>query len=396
MIKTIKEILLKFQDLTTLGSANLLSTAISGIFWFFLASILGEEHYGEISYFIAIVGIASMLSFLGAGTATIVLTAKGEKVLSTIFTLTTVTSSIASVVIYIMFQDFGMSLYVIGYVVFGLAISDLLGRKLYTGYSKYLITQKLCLVVFALLFYYVIGPQGVILGYAVSFLPYFIRIYKGFIETKPALSLIKPHTGFMLNSYLLDLSRSFSGQIDKLIVAPMLGFALLGNYQLGLQFISLLGLLPGIVYQYILPHDATGTSNKKLKMYTVLVSVVFAIGGMLLTPFVFPILFPEYHESVTIIQIISIAIIPMTINLMYISKFLGMKKSKIVLTASGIYLITQISLILTMGKIFGVNGVAGAYVVATTAESVFLIIANKLFLKTNETFENSSPDNDES
>ena len=87
MIKKIKEIFLRFQDLTTLGSANLLSSAISGIFWFFLASILGETHYGEISYFIAIVGIASMLSFLGAGTVTIVLTAKGEKILSSILNL---------------------------------------------------------------------------------------------------------------------------------------------------------------------------------------------------------------------------------------------------------------------------------------------------------------------
>lgn len=394
MVRKIKEILLRFQDLTTLGSANLLSSAISGLFWFFLASMLGETNYGEISYFIAIVGIASMLSFLGAGTVTIVLTAKGEKILSTIFLLTTITSSITSVIIFILFQDFGMSLYVIGYVVFGLAISDLLGRKLYTGYSKYLITQKIFLVGFALLFYYLIGPQGVILGYGISFLPYFIRIYKGFKEKKPHISLIKPHAGFMMNSYLLDLSRAFSGQIDKLIVAPMLGFALLGNYQLGLQFISLLGILPGIVYQYILPHDATGTSNKKLKMLTVLVSVILAIGGILLTPIVFPILFPEYHESVTIIRIISLAIIPMTINLMYISKFLGMEKTKIVLTASGIYLITQVLLILTMGKIFGVNGVAGAYVIATTVESVFLIIANMLFLKTKKSFQNNPSDDD--
>ena len=53
-----------------------------------------------------------------------------------------------------------------------------------------------------------------------------------------------------------------------------------------------------------------------------------------------------------------------------------MEKTKIVLTASGIYLITQVLLILTMGKFFGVNGVAGAYVIATTVESIFLIIAS--------------------
>ena len=215
-------------------------------------------------------------------------------------------------------------------------------------------------------------------------------------ESKPSISLVKPHVGFMMNSYLLDLSRAFSGQVDKLIVAPMLGFALLGEYQLGLHFISLLSILPSIVYQYILPQDATGTANRKLKIYTILVSIILAFGGVFLTPFVIPFLFPEFKESVTIIRIMSLAIIPISINLIYISKFLGAEKTRIVLTASGVYIITQILLIFTLGKIYGITGIAGAYVLAMTAECIFLIIANRVFLKTHTSFQDNQSDNDKS
>jgi O-antigen/teichoic acid export membrane protein len=380
-LNKVNRILSKFKDLTTLGSANILSTAISGIFWFYVASLLGTTHYGEVSYFIAIAGIASAVSFLGAGTTTIVFTAKGEKILSTIFSITIISTAIASVILFILFKNFGVSLYVIGSLVFSLSTADILGQKLYKDYSKYLITQKLLFVGFALGFYYLIGPQGVILGYAVSFLPYFARIYRGFRESKINVSLIRPHFGFMMNSYVLDLSRTFSGQTDKLIVAPMLGFSLLGNYQLGLQFLSLLGLIPNIVYQYILPHDSTGKSNQKLKRATILVSVILAVSGIFLAPLVLPHLFPKFREAIDVIRIISLAIIPMSINLIYISKFLGGERSRIVLIGSGIYLLTQIFSIFTLGKIYGVNGVAGAYVLASFTEAIYLIVIDRVTRK---------------
>ena len=41
--------------------------------------------------------------------------------------------------------------------------------------------------------------------------------------------------------------------------------------------------------------------------------------------------FPEFLDAVKIVQIISIAIIPGTINFLYISKFLGIEKTRIVL-----------------------------------------------------------------
>lgn len=374
----IKKIVTRFKDLTTIGFANVISSAISGIFWFYIAALLGTEHYGEVSYFIAISVIASTISFLGAGNTIVVYTAKGEKIQPPVFLISSISGIITSIVLFFIFYNLGVSLYIIGYIIFGLATAEILGRKLYSSYSKYLITQKILMAGLAIAAYYTIGSQGVILGIALSFFPYFIRLYKGFKDSKMDFSILKPHFGFMMNSYVLDLSRTFSSYTDKLIVAPMFGFVLLGNYQLGVQFLSFLSILPSIVYQYILPQDASGNPNKKLKRATVFVSVILAILGVLLAPLVLPILFPKFTQAIEVIQIISLAIIPSSINLMYISKFLGKENSKIVLTGSGIYLTTQILSIYFLGQFFGISGIAASVVLAASSEAIFLITISKI------------------
>ena len=377
----IKNVATRFRDLTTIGVANVISSSISGIFWLYIAALLGTEHYGEVSYYIAVAGIASAVSFLGAGNTIVVYTAKGEKIQSPIFFISSISSIIVSIILFFIFYNFGVSLYVIGYIIFGLATSDILGRKLYKSYSKYLITQKILMVAFAISFYYLTGPQGVVLGIALSFFPYFIRLYKGFKESKMEFSTIKSHFGFMMNSYVLDLSRTFSGYTDKLIVAPIFGFAILGNYQLGVQFLSLLSILPAIVYQYILPQDASGNPNIKLKKTIVVVSVGLAILGILLAPIILPILFPKFIEAIGVIQIISLAVVPSTLNLVYISKFLGEEKSRIVLIGSGIYLSVQIISIVILGQFFGISGIAASIVLASSSEAIFLVSMNKLSIK---------------
>ncbi len=381
----------RFKDLSTIGFANLISNAISGIFWFYLASLLGTTHYGEVSYFIAIAGIASVVSFLGTGNTLLIYTAKGEKIQAPIFFIAIIASIISSIVLFIMFANFGVSLYIIGYTIFGLATAEILGRKLYKDYSKYMITQKILFVGLALGFYFLLGPNGVIVGFAVSFFPYVSRIYKGFKESKLDFSVLKSHKGFMINSYVLDLSRTFSGNTDKLFIAPMLGFALLGNYQLGTQFLSLLSLIPSVVYQYTLPHDASGNPNKILKKITIIVSIILAILGVFLAPKILPMIFPKFTEATRIIQIVSLAIIPLTINLMYISRFLGTEKSKVVLVGSGIYILVQISAIVILGKIYGINGVAGALVLAATSEAIYLISADRYFKRGLNTHEKLEP-----
>ena len=169
-----------------------------------------------------------------------------------------------------------------------------------------------------------------------------------------------------------------SVQIDKIIVAPFFGFAILGNYYLGLQFLSILSILPIVVYQYTLSHDAAGAPKYRLKQVIIGLSVFMAIAGFTISPQILSMFFPEFIHATVIIQILSIAIIPRTISTMYVSEFLGKEESQIVLKGAIISLIIQIPLIFILGVEIGVNGIAIALVAAEFVLMVFYFIMKKI------------------
>jgi O-antigen/teichoic acid export membrane protein len=377
----IKNIVTKFKGLTTIGFTNIIASAISGLFWFYIARLLGTTHYGEVSYIIAISGIALTFSLFGSGNALLVYTAKGVKIQPPVYFISIVAIAIASIVLYFIFYNIGLCLLVVGNGIFGLATLELLGLKSYKKYAQYFIIQRILMVALAISLYYFIGYNGIIIGIGLSYFPALIQLYKVFRGSKIDFSLIKPRFSFLFISYILDISRTFGSSIDKIIVAPMLGFALLGNYQLGIQFLSVLTIFPSVVYYYLVPHDASGNPNARLKKISIVISVGLAIPSIVLSPFVVPILFPKFTEAVQVIQIVSLSIIPITISNMYISKFLGNEKIRIVLIGAGIFIAIQIPTILLFGKIFGVNGIALSYVLATTVEAIYLITIDRLYFK---------------
>jgi O-antigen/teichoic acid export membrane protein len=366
------------KGITIIGSSDIIGSLIGAIFWFYMASLLGAENYGQLSYFLSIASIASTISLLGTENAISVYIPKSVKIESTIYLLPIIAGSVAAVILYFLFSNLGISVYVLGAVIIGLAMSEILAKGLFQSYAKYLLSQKILMVILSISLYHIIGLDGVLLGIGFTFFLYLIRIYKGFKETKIDFSLVKPRVKFLANSYIMNLVNVFNGSLDKLIIAPLVGFALLGNYQLGIQFISIMHILPAIVYKYVLPQDASGKSNKILKQVTVLSSVGIAILGIVLAPILIPLLFPKFNEAVTIIQIMSISLIPTTMNLMYTSKFLGNEKIKFILVGSGVYLTILISSIVSLGIYFGINGMAVAMVLSASAETIFYYFVNRI------------------
>ena len=83
---------------------------------------------------------------------------------------------------------------------------------------------------------------------------------------------------------------------------------------------AVLIIFPNIIYKYILPYDASGESNKQIKLFTVLISIALSAFGIIISPILIPILLPEYIESVNAIQIMSIVVIPTSITFILTSK----------------------------------------------------------------------------
>lgn len=372
---SIKQLFEKTKGLFSLGFGVIISNGIGGLFWLYMASLLGTEDYGRVTYFISIAIIVSTISLAGMSNTMVVFRAKGEKIQSGLYLIGIISPLISSLILFFIFlQDISVSLYVLGYVMFTLITSELIGLKLFVKYSKILLIQKVLLVTLAIILYQLIGLEGIILGMAISFLPFSIIIFKSIKTEEINFSLIKSKYKFIFNSYLLDLSNAFNGSLDKIIIAPILGFVLLGNYQLGLQFLAILSILPGIFYQYILPQDASGSSTKSIKKWMILISVILATASITLSPILVPILFPNFTEAIEVIQIMSISIISSTIISTYVSKYLGLTKSKIVIIGSGIYLAAQIPSLVILGQLFGVNGAAFSLVIASIIHAIYFVI----------------------
>ena len=365
------------KQISFLGIANVIPTIIAAIFWLYIASLVGDKIYGEIMYYLTIASIGIGITLLGAPSALHVYAAKGERILPTLATITFTTSFIGAVVTYFIFNNSGASLHIFSYTIFALIASEFLGRKLFKQYMKIMIIQKSLMTLFAILLFYLIGKDGIILGIAVSFIPFILLYFKEFKKDKIDFSSLKSKKKFIINNYLLENSRMVASSMDKILIAPIFGFAILGNYALGLQFYAMFLIIPTIVFQYIVPQDASGNPSIVLKKITFMVSILISFLGVIFSPLIVEIFFPEFLSAIIIVQIIALGVIPGTINYLYISKFLGNLQNKIILFSSLIFLITIIFGMIILGSLFGVEGIAASFVLANTSESIFLLYMNR-------------------
>ena len=370
-----------FKNISVIGSSTIVGNAISSVFWIYLAGLLGAEKYGELGYLISIAGIVSTVCLVGGTWSMTVYTAKGMKIQPPLYIISLISSCISLVIVFVIFDTISIGIFVIGFVIFQLFLAELLGSKLFKRYGKFYILQKITFVCLALSFNHIIGFEGIIIAYGASYLIFSFPVFKMLTTVKPDFGILKTKFSFVTSNYLYDLSSTANGQIDKLIIAPIFGFALLGNYYLGLQIIGFLGILPGIVFNYILPQDASGHSTTQVKKITLLFSVGFALIGIFLIPPLMPIVFPEYTEAVTLLPILSLSVIPIAVQSISISKLLGQEKTRYVLISRLISIFVLVFGIIVLGNEFGSEGIATAYVLSQVASAILLVVAAQLLAK---------------
>ena len=362
------------RNVATIGSSNIIGTAITSVFWISIAGLLGTESYGELSYFLAIIGISSIIATVGGGYTMQVYAAKGVKIESSLYFLGIIASTVVAIILFFMFENFGVSICVIGIVAFNLILFEILGKKLYKKYSKIFVGQKILFVLIAFAFYFVFGTiEGILIGYGVSLLLFSQIIYKSFKDNKVNFPLIRERIKFLSHNYIADLSATARNHADKLIIAPLLGFSFLGNYFLGLQVLAIMLIIPGIVFKYTLPEDSTGKSTGKIKILTIIVSFFIMLLGIFVAPLVIPIVLPEYAATIDLIPILSLVIIPRTISVMLTSSFLGKENSKYVVIGNIITFGVLVVSLFPLAELFEITGVAIAYVIAFSSSTTYMI-----------------------
>jgi O-antigen/teichoic acid export membrane protein len=115
-----------------------------------------------------------------------------------------------------------------------------------------------------------------------------------------------------------------------------------------------------------------------------LFAIVTCIATIVLSPHLIPLFFEKFTDVVIAIQILSIGVIPGTANLFYLSKFLGLEKSKSPLIGLSIQVTITILGIVILGQMYGIVGIAISYVLASLGNFTYLFFANRLLEKSQQ------------
>ena len=375
----LRQRLVEVKGLGFIGFGDITGVVISSIFWFYLASVIEPHEYGDIHFFLSIAAIGSSIALFGTQDSITVLTAKGHKIQSGLNVISLGISSITSLCLIIFFQRIDVGIIVIAYVINTLSIGDLLGKKQFFKYSQYNILQKILTLVLGIGFLYAFGPTGIIYALAISYAGYLIRIIKTFQEVPINFKLIKEKSNFLSHNYIVYLAGSFGGQLDKIIIVPLLGSAVLGNYSLAIQVITVFTMFTTILFKFLLPQESSGIQNKFLIQIVIIISIIVSVLGIFLSPLVIPNFFPKYVDVGIAIQIMSLSIIPITISTICTSRLLSKEKSKLVLIGNLIGLIIIILGILTLGSMYGTIGIAMSFTLSTISKATYLGLTVKKY-----------------
>ena len=369
--KKIKEILIQRKGLGTIASSDILGSAITAIFWFFLASVIKPDEYGEIFYIISIASIAFSLSNVGTENNTIVFTAKRKNLEPTLTTISLLFGTVSSLVLIIIFYQTDIIILLFGYIINSLSLGYLIGRRFYSKYGIFLLSQKILTVILGVSFFYLFGADGIISALGISYFGFLIIIINYYRKTPLNFQGFKKNLPFILHNYSLKAIGIFKGNIDKLIIVPLIGFSFLGNYALALQFVAVLSIGNSFFSKYLLTHDSRDVPNKTLKKYYILLNICVAISASISLPIVVPYFFPEFTD-ISILGIMCLAVITIGIITVQTCELLGHEMGKPNVIGAIIASTIAILGMLLLVPLIGATGAAIVFLLTPTGQAAYL------------------------
>lgn len=360
------------------GIGNLFSSAIGAIFWLLLASLVDANIYGEVNYYIALATLSALLSLIGLDIPSITYLARGEENLfreATILIL--IVSIITSIILGLILSNISVGLLVIGNNLYAMTATLILGKKRYNIYPIFMLVLRISQLLFAIILYFIIDVYGIILGYAIPPLVLGSLLFNNIkniciIRDAIKFTYLKKKIRFVINTYIFQLSNTIL-YIDKLVIAPLFGFAILGLYQFAFQLLIFLSMIPMSLIQYLLPQEASSIDKKNIKLFGIVLSAILSLLLFFIFPLVIEIYFKAYEDAIDVARIMAFGIIPMTLNAILNAEFLGRERSFITMIGSLTYIFSLILLILLLGNLLGLIGLAISTLSAIILQTIVLL-----------------------
>ena len=369
---------LRNRGIFYVGMGNLISSGLTIVFWLIIANFLKVGDYGYIGYSIALANLTGEFVLLGLNITVTTFVAKGENgnmVRDANFIVFIACISVCG--FYLIIGLLYVSFLVLAFSVYLMSLAEALGRKKYEIYAFMLIGSRSCQLAFSLVFYYLWGFNGILIGSAIAWLLTGLHFFKNIIPLNFDFTSIKKNLAFILSAFGARVVESMALFFDRVLIGWLYGNTIVGFYVLALQFYFMLYMLPNMMFYYLLPEKSSGATMPELEKLSLLMAVFLAVGGFIFFPFFIGWLFPKFDESIQIVRLMSLAVIPATIANIKSAELFANDRSDMVFQGRFLGLCALIFGIVVFWELFDTIGLGVAILASQTALAIYFAYISK-------------------
>ena len=363
--------------LFSIGIGDIGGTAIGMAFWFLVASVLEPSKFGELAFFMGIAAVSSTIALLGSGNSLVVLISKKIPITSSFTFFTLILCAGISLILGILFNRFDLCLLTFAFTIGVIGTSILTGKHEYKKFGIFNITQKIILFTTGFVTYFVFEKDLFLFSMGISYLIFLPIVIRGFKESKISKNIFWNEKKFIFTNYTSTLVGVFGKDIDKFIIPAILGIATLGQFSLSVQIYAGMMIIPLVVNRLMLAEESAERQTGKLFKYTMIIQTIIAVTAMLVLPQIIPHFFPKYIETIEMIPIVALSIIPATLMTILTTKVIARKNNKVLLFSTTIQMITLALGITIFGMMFGPIGLGIGHLLSYSVASFILLIFSK-------------------
>jgi len=383
-LKKLSRLLHIEKGLLGVSSGNAIASITGGLFWLLIASLLTPEEYGELNYYLSVGLMFGTLSIFGLNTTVITFLSKGNNIIKyQAYFFVLLSNVVLFIVLLVFIKHLPAVSLLVGFSFFTMSLAEDLGKQNYKRYSITVILQRAFNITLSLSLYFIMGIDGIIIGYALSTILFSYNFFRSVKKFRFQFNDLKKNFSFIVHCYSLEISGNVSNHIDKLLIAPLFGFVVLGLYQIGFQFLVFMAIIPMSMFQFLLPRESAGINDKTTAIKGLSIAVIVCIVFFITIPYIISSFFPNFIESIMAAQIMIFGIIPSTVNAILNSRLFGTKKSTPVFISAITRICSLIILMVILGSQFGLIGLSISVVMSLILQSVTLLVFFKFNFSKN-------------
>lgn len=360
------------KHFTFIGVGRIVGAGLHGIFYLLFASVLNPTLFGELIFLIVLAETFSIVSRFGLNHTVTIFQAKNDNLMVQQVNLIAFLSTSVAAVILIPINLF-VAILTLSISFFIMSQHNLLGKKKFKKFMFISLLQGSLLLTITIFMYFLLDINGILIGMLISNFVCSLAYWRSLSRITLSFNKIKKNLKVLIHNFGIDLSTNLSRRIDKLLIVPILGFTAVGIFQFNTQILFGLELIPLSLHSFLLAEESSGVKHKKLIYLIILLSIGITISLLIFAPLFVNQFFPDYSSGIFSLQILSLALVPLTISAVYSAKLQSIKSTKVGFAAI-IRIGSLILFIPTLGYWLEMVGLSIAILISAISYVIFLVI----------------------